>query len=106
MRYEYDVMTGKLISLPDLQNLPEKEETIPPQVVSKAQGLLELYDRGLLEQIEVYMTTTATEVEKIAWKNIQQFDYNSPMLNSLLNTFGLTNEDKDSLFISAAKRII
>lgn len=77
-----------------------------PQVVSKAQGLIELYERQLLDRIETYMATDATPVEQIAWKNIQQFEYASPMLNQLLSVFGLTQEDKDNLFISAAARMI
>jgi len=85
--------------------LPVEPVIQAPQIVSKAQGLLELYERGLLEQIETYMLT-ASIPEQIAWKNIQQFEYNSPMLNSLLGSFGLTQEDKDQLFTSAAARVI
>lgn len=77
-----------------------------PKVVSKAQGLLELHERGLLDDIEDYMQNQASVNEKIAWNNIQQFEYDSPMLNGLLGNFGLTEEDKDDLFISAASRTI
>ena len=89
-------------------NEPEPADPVVepiPQVVSKAQGLLELYARGLLEQIETYMLT-ASVPEMIAWKNIQQFEYDSPMLNGLLGQFGLTQGDKDQLFIAAAARVI
>lgn len=89
-------------------NEPEPADPVVepiPQVVSKAQGLLELYSRGLLEQIETYMLT-ASVPEMIAWKNIQQFEYDSPMLNGLLRQFGLTQGDKDQLFIAAAARVI
>jgi len=89
-------------------NEPEPADPVVepiPQVVSKAQGLLELYSRGLLEQIETYMLT-ASVPEMIAWKNIQQFEYDSPMLNALLGQFGLTQDDKDQLFIAAAARKI
>lgn len=89
-------------------NAPEPADPVIgpiPQVVSKAQGLLELYARGLLEQIETYMLT-ASVPEMIAWKNIQQFEYDSPMLNGLLGQFGLTQGDKDQLFIAAAARVI
>lgn len=89
-------------------NEPEAADPVVepiPQVVSKAQGLLELYARGLLEQIETYMLT-ASVPEMIAWKNIQQFEYDSPMLNGLLGQFGLTQGDKDQLFIAAAARVI
>ena len=89
-------------------NEPEPADPVVepiPQVVSKAQGLLELYARGLLERIETYMLT-ASVPEMIAWKNIQQFEYDSPMLNGLLGQFGLTQGDKDQLFIAAAARVI
>lgn len=105
MRYEYNITTGFTVELPDLPVIPSEDLVFIPRVVSKAQGLLELYERGLLEQIETYMATAPVQ-EKLAWNNIQQFEYDSPMLNSLLSVFNLTSEDKDQLFISAAKRVI
>lgn len=105
MRYEYNIATGLTTELPDIQPEIIEEFLSVPRVVSKAQGLLELYERGLLAQIETYMTT-ASIPEQIAWKNIQQFEYDSPMLNTLLGTFGLTQADKDQLFVSAAARVI
>ena len=96
----------ELIASVEANIKPVEPEPVPvPQVVSKAQGLLELYARGLLEQIETYMLT-ASVPEMIAWKNIQQFEYDSPMLNGLLGQFGLTQGDKDQLFIAAAARVI
>lgn len=76
-----------------------------PQVVSKAQGLIALEMAGLLTPIETYMQT-ASKLERLAWENIQQFERRSPMLNSLLAQFGLTESDADELFVKASQVVI
>lgn len=76
-----------------------------PQVVSKAQGLIALEMAGLLTPIETYMQT-ASNLELLAWENIQQFERQSPMLNNLLSAFGLSPSDADSLFVQASAVVI
>lgn len=92
----------ELVALVESNTKPAEPEPIPiPQSVSRAQGLLVLEEAGILDSIEVYMLT-ASKKEQIAWKNIQQFERSSPLLNTLCSNFGLTETDVDQLFIQAA----
>lgn len=84
---------------------PESPTNTVPQVVSKAQGLIALEMAGVLVDIETYMKT-ATRLEQLAWNNIQQFERASPLLNTLCTTFGLSQEDVDSLFLNASQVVI
>ena len=84
---------------------PEAPTDTLPQVVSKAQGLIALEMAGVLVQIEDYMLT-ASRFEQLAWNNIQQFERQSPLLNTLCTNFELSQEDVDNLFLSASQVVI
>ena len=84
---------------------PEAPTDTLPQVVSRAQGLIALEMAGVLVQIEDYMLT-ATRLEQLAWNNIQQFERQSPLLNTLCTNFELSQEDVDNLFLSASQVVI
>lgn len=84
---------------------PEPPVNTIPQIVSKAQGLIALEMAGVLVQIEDYMLT-APRLEQLAWNNIQQFERQSPLLNTLCTNFELSQEDVDNLFLSASQVVI
>lgn len=89
-------------------NVPEPADPVIepiPQSVSKAQGLIALEMAGVLVSIETYMQT-APRLEQLAWNNIQQFERQSPLLNTLCTSFGLSQEDVDTLFVNASNVVI
>ena len=75
-----------------------------PAVVSIFQACAVLESAGLLDQVEAYFTSTnASKAEKIAWQRIQEVRRDSPLLARLAALLQLSDEQLDSMFISAAQ---
>lgn len=89
-------------------NIPE-EFTAPvifsvPNQVTRFQARAALHYAGLLTMIEDYMHLETTSVmEKLAWNDALEFERNSPLINALCVSFGLTSEQVDNLFIQASQ---
>jgi hypothetical protein len=88
-------------------NTPEPYVAPPapiPQVVSRFQALEALDDAGLVEPIELIMANPATPRRaRRAWNEAVEFRRDSPTVLSIGATLGLTSEQLDALFVSAAQ---
>ena len=89
-------------------NIPEEftaSEVIEvPKKVTRFQARAALHFAGMLAMIEGYMHLETTPVmEKLAWNDALEFERESPLINALCSSFGLTSEQVDNLFIQASQ---
>lgn len=80
-------------------------ETPPtvPQIVTRFQARAALHLAGLLPQVEGLMAHPDTPVlAKLAWADAQDFKRNSPTIAQMAAALGLTSEQLDALFTTAA----
>lgn len=74
-----------------------------PQVVSRFQARAALHLAGLLAQIELVMADEETPMlTRLAWRDAQEFRRTSPAVLSISASLGLTDEQLDALFTTAA----
>lgn len=74
-----------------------------PQTVTRFQALAALHLAGKLTAVQAIMAAPETPVlAKLAWDNALSFERNSPTLASLAGAIGLTSQDLDALFTTAA----
>lgn len=74
-----------------------------PQTVTRFQALAALHLAGHLPVVEAIMAAPETDMmAKLAWANALSFERSSPLLNGLAGTLGLTPQDLDNLFTTAA----
>lgn len=74
-----------------------------PQVVSRFQARAALHLAGLLEQVEALMQDPETPaLARLAWQDAQEFKRQSPTVLAMASALGLTDEQIDELFITAA----
>lgn len=73
-----------------------------PAEVTRFQALAALHKAGLLKAVEQAVTQTDTLVQ-LAWANAQVFRRTSPTVLSLAQVLGLSPQQLDDLFISAAQ---
>ena len=79
--------------------LPEPDPV--PEVVSRFQARAALHIAGLLVQAEAAVAA-ADPLAQMAWADAQEFRRNSPTIAALSASIGLTSEQVDDLFRSAA----
>ncbi|MGL6245655.1 hypothetical protein [Pseudomonas sp.] len=74
-----------------------------PRIVSRFQARAMLMQASLLEDIEAYMALQDTDAfVRLAWKDVQEFRRDSPLVASIGALFGLGDEQLDDLFRFAA----
>ncbi len=74
-----------------------------PQSVTRFQALAALHISGNLAAVQAIMAAPETPVlAKLAWDNALSFERSSPLLDGLAGTLGLTSQDLDELFTTAA----
>ena len=89
-------------------NPPDPEQEEPPldgvpQVVTRFQARAALHLAGLLTTVESLMTDPQTDMlARLAWQDAQEFRRQSPTVLSMAATLGLTDEQLDALFTTAA----
>ncbi len=89
-------------------NPPEPEQEEPPldgvpQVVTRFQARAALHLAGLLTTVESLMTDPQTDMlARLAWQDAQEFRRQSPTVLSMAGALGLTDEQLDALFTTAA----
>lgn len=96
IRRTYDGETGALIEEVD-DGLPEPV----PQVVSARQMKLALLGVGMLDHIESFVATQDRGVQ-ISWEYATEFHRNDAMLAGMAQAFGLTGDQVDDIFRTAA----
>lgn len=76
---------------------------VVPPVVSRFQARAALMLAGLLDDVEALMAAPDTPaLAKLAWADAQEFERQSPTIAALAGAVGLTEQDIDALFITAA----
>lgn len=90
------VANGGVIELPPAPAVP--------QIVSRFQARAALHLAGLLNDVETLMSAPDTDpLMRLAWVDVQEFRRNSPMIIAMAPMLGLTEQDVDQLFITAAE---
>ena len=70
-------------------------------VISRFQGEAALYQAGLLDDVEALIAQSDPLVQ-IAWQRVTEFRRLSPMIASIAQALGWTDEQLDALFETAA----
>lgn len=74
-----------------------------PQTVTRFQARAALHLAGLLTTVESLMTDPQTDMlARLAWQDAQEFRRQSPTVLSMAGALGLTDEQLDALFTTAA----
>jgi hypothetical protein len=85
---------------------PDPAEAIATEraamVVSRFQARAALLNAGLLDSVETALAN-ADPFAKLAWADATEFRRNSPTIATLQSTIGLTDEQIDNLFRTAAQ---
>lgn len=88
-------------------NIPEPADPITPEVpqtISPLQAKAELLTRGLLDDVEALVTTSANLIMPLAWDAASEFNRQSPMILSIAQAMGWDDDYLDDMFQQAAKR--
>jgi len=88
-----------------LGNIPEAadEPVIAiPQIISRFQAKAQLHNDGLLILVESMIAESGALV-KLAWADAQDFNRQSPTLKAIGLQLNLSDEQLDTLFISASQ---
>lgn len=87
-------------------NTPEPADPVVPAVpqsVSRFQARAALHLAGLLKQVEAVIADPSTPVlAKLAWQDAQEFKRTSPTIAAMSAALGLTEQQLDDLFTTAA----
>jgi hypothetical protein len=75
-----------------------------PMSITNGQGKMQLLRLGLYEQVEALIMQSGTQ-EKIYWNDWDNWRRDSPIIQRLAPTVGMTDEDLDQFFIEAAKLV-
>ena len=87
----------------EIAGLPQPVEPGVPQVVSRFQARAALHLAGVLPAIEALMSDPQTDaLSRIAWQDAQEFRRTSPTVLAMAAAVGLTGEQLDDLFTTAA----
>lgn len=74
-----------------------------PQSVTRFQARAALHLAGLLPQVEALMSDPATDPPaRIAWQDAQEFRRQSPTVLAMAQALGLSEQQLDQLFTTAA----
>lgn len=120
-RYEYDIATGEnravgckpylingeVVLIDDTQPIPLNASPVPPvrlvpKAVTKRQGFLALLSAGLLDQVELVISSAPRAVQ-VTWATMQDFERDNPLISSLGSQLGLDDKAIDDLFVEASK---
>lgn len=82
----------------------------PPQVVTRAQGKAALIGAGLWSQVLAYVDSIADPTQKalaeVALNDTTEWRRESPFLNAAAAALGLTDQQLDDLFVTAAAIVL
>lgn len=92
------------------QQPTEPGAPIVPHVVTKAQGKTALIQTGLWQAVADYVAAIEDETERmlaeVALHDAQDYRRYSPFLNAAADALGITEEQKDDLFILASSIVL
>jgi hypothetical protein len=90
--YWFDTLDDALASLP-------RQSVV--NTITPLQAKLALHGIGLLATVES-LIAAADVPTQLAWREATAFSRTSPLLNSMATALGMTSEQVDALFLSAA----
>lgn len=74
-----------------------------PQKVTRFQGMAAMLNAGILATVEAYMVApSTTEITKLAWRTVNDFERNSQMVLQAQKDLGMTDKQVDDLFVAAS----
>lgn len=97
---EINCATGEITRTPE--DIAEMAKPYIPQSITPRQCRIELLNRGLLDQVEV-MIAGQDQATRITWEYAVLFERQNPLLLTLAENLGLSNEQIDEFFVAAAK---
>jgi hypothetical protein len=74
-----------------------------PQSVTAFQAKAALLNAGLYNVVNTYMTTTAPQIDQLAWQEAASFWRDDAMIAALMVPLNLTSAQLDALFVAAAQ---
>ena len=98
-------MTDEEVSARMVEELAWQANTIVPQAVTMRQARLALLGAGLLSTVNsaiLSMTGSQGDTARIEWEFSNEVRRNQPLVASLGAAIGMTSEQLDALFITAA----
>jgi len=99
----YDrAISGEFGALGDMPEPPEPQPDPVPQTISRFQARAALHQAGYLEQVQTAIES-ADPIVKMAWEDATEFRRNSPTVLTFAETLGLTDEQLDEMFRTAAQ---
>jgi len=81
---------------------PEPQPEPVPQTISRFQARAALHQAGYLAQMQTAIES-ADPIVKMAWEDATEFRRNSPTVLAFAETLGLTDEQLDEMFRTAAQ---
>jgi hypothetical protein len=72
-----------------------------PQITSPRQLKLALLSAGLLDAVDAFVASADRAVQ-ISWEYSTEFHRDHPLLGAMIQAFGMSQEQVDQLFITAA----
>lgn len=93
--------------IPEPEPEPEPEEPSVPEQVSRAQGKAALITEGLWSDVLAYVEAITDPTEKalaeVALNDTTHWRRDSPTMTTICTALGITDEQKDQLFIGASQ---
>jgi hypothetical protein len=96
----YPLKPGWTLGDPETNPMPIEAPGIP-QTVSPRQMKLALLGAGMLDAVEAFVANAPRAVQ-ITWEYATEWNRGDAILNRMAQAFGLTEEQVDGLFVTAA----
>lgn len=85
-------------------NPPPSPPVQVPYTVTPFQAKAAMLQAGIYQSVlDIIDNPSTSELTKLAWNNVTEFTRDSPLLNGIAATLGLTQEQVDELFITASQ---
>ena len=78
------------------------KQEMAPHMITKAQGLVQLYQMGLYEQV-TDIIANQSEINKIVYESTNEWEYDNTLVGQMADALSFTEEQKMDFFINASK---
>jgi hypothetical protein len=80
-------------------------EEMAPEMVTKAQGLIQLEAMGLYDTV-IAMVAQMTKIEQIVFEATKEWEQDNALISKMADALGLSHEEKLQFFIDAGKIVV